>query len=488
MLFNSTEFLFVFLPITFALFFLAARVGAGAAISVLGVASLAFYSYWDISFLPILATSIIVNFLFSRLISRYRPHGKPILVVAIIFNIAMLAVYKYADFLIGTVNAISHTDVPLLSLALPLGISFFTFTQIAFLVDTWRNEASEPSFSKYLLFVTYFPHLIAGPILHHKQMMPQFGHVETLHIRAESIAVGLALLTVGLFKKVVIADRFGEFATPVFAAGASGVPIGFAEAWAGALAYTLQLYFDFSAYSDMAIGLSRLFNIDLPVNFNSPYKSRNIIEFWRRWHISLSTFLRDYLYIPLGGNRSGKVRRYINLFLTMLLGGLWHGANWTFVVWGAIHGMLLIINHAFAGIRERISWLRMPGWLAMLLTFTAVVLAWVPFRAESFAAALNLWQAMFTLPSGDWSASASGIETERALRGILFGLLVVWLMPNSQEFVARFWRNGTDATAYVAPRRLAWAPTVGWGLVLGAIFAWVVMNFGKLSEFLYFQF
>lgn len=487
MLFNSTEFLFVFLPLAFALFFLAARYGAAAAISVLGMASLAFYSYWDISFLPVLLVSIVANFGFSRLISHHRAHGKPILVAALVFNLGMLAVYKYADFFIGTANAVAHADIPLLQLALPLGISFFTFTQIAFLVDTYRGEASEPSFPKYLLFVTYFPHLIAGPILHHKQMMPQFGNAGALQIRADSIAVGLTLLTIGLFKKVVIADRFAEFASPVFAAGASGAPVGFAEAWTGALAYTLQLYFDFSAYSDMAIGLSRLFNIDLPVNFNSPYKSRNIIEFWRRWHISLSSFLRDYLYIPLGGNRFGKVRRYINLFLTMLLGGLWHGANWTFVVWGAIHGLLLIVNHAFAAVQERIAWLRMPHWLAVLLTFIAVVLAWVPFRAESFDTTLHLWQAMFTLPSGEWSASASGIPVERAGRGVLFGLLLVWLLPNSQEFVSRFWRNSTDRTEYSVPR-FSWAPTVLYGVVLGAVFAWVVMNFGHVSEFLYFQF
>lgn len=238
----------------------------------------------------------------------------------------------------------------------------------------------------------------------------------------------------------------------------------------------------------MAIGLSRLFNIDLPVNFNSPYKSRNIIDFWRRWHISLSTFLRDYLYIPLGGNRFGRLRRYVNLFLTMLLGGLWHGANWTFVAWGAIHGGLLVVNHAFAAVQQRVRWLRLPAPVAIGLTFIAVVLAWVPFRAESFEVTQRLWLAMFTLPApGDWlAASGSDIRVNRAAWAILGGLLIVWLAPNSQEFVSRYWRNSTDRTDYGT--RVPWAPTLRWGLLLGAVFAFVVMSFGRVSEFLYFQF
>lgn len=488
MLFNSSEFLFVFLPLAFALFFLLGRAGLGAAVSVLGLASLAFYAWWDLRFLPILLVSILANYALGRLIAHHRTHGKPILVFAIVANLGALAWYKYADFFLSSYNALASTDIPALGIVLPLGISFFTFTQIAFLVDTWRGEASEPSFSRYLLFVTYFPHLIAGPILHHKQMMPQFGNPAVLAVRADSIAVGLTLLTIGLFKKVVLADHFAEYANPVFSAGGGAAPVGFSEAWVGALAYTLQLYFDFSGYSDMAIGLSRLFNIDLPVNFNSPYKSRNIIEFWRRWHISLSTFLRDYLYIPLGGNRFGRLRRYINLFLTMLLGGLWHGANWTFVVWGAIHGGLLIVNHAFAAVQQRVRWLRVPGVVAVGLTFVAVVLAWVPFRAESFEVTQRLWLAMFALPApGEWlEATASGIRVNRAAWAILAGLLIVWLAPNSQEFVSRCWRNSTDRTDYST--RVPWAPTWRWGVLLGAVFAFVVMSFGRVSEFLYFQF
>jgi alginate O-acetyltransferase complex protein AlgI len=488
MLFNSAEFLFLFLPVTFALFFLLGRFGGRAAISVLGVSSLVFYAYWDVRFLPVLLVSVVVNFGIGRLICHYRAHARKILALGIVFNLGLLGFYKYADFFLGTLSAATGSDVPLLGVILPLGISFFTFTQIAFLVDTSRGEAEEPGFAKYLLFVTYFPHLIAGPILHHKQMMPQFGNPAVLRMRAESISVGLTLLTIGLVKKVFLADHFATYATPVFVAGGAETTPEFFEAWVGALAYTLQLYFDFSGYCDMALGLSRLFNIDLPINFNSPYKSTSIIDFWRRWHMTLSAFLRDYLYIPLGGNRHGRLRRYINLFLTMLLGGLWHGANWTFVVWGAIHGSLLVINHAWAALCERVRWLRIPAPLAVLLTFVAVVVAWVPFRAENFAVTQALWQAMFSMPVMDahFHDTVSGVKMDSALTSILGGLLIVWFLPNSQEFMSRHWRNLAEKVAYSS--RLQWQPAVWSGIIAGIIFAVAVMSLGRVSEFLYFQF
>lgn len=486
MLFTSALFAWVYLPVVLAGFFAIGRWSEGGAALWLFVASLVFYAAWIPGFTLLLLASIVFNFVVGRRIGSTR--SRTWLTVGVASNLSLLAYFKYAGFLVTNVNALTGAHWDLGRIILPIGISFFTFTQIAFLVDTWRGEAREPSFAKYLLFVTYFPHLIAGPILHHKQMIPQFESPSVLRMRADSIAVGMTMLTIGLFKKVVLADHFAEYANPVFTAGASGAPLGMAEAWVGALAYSLQLYFDFSGYSDMAIGLSRLFNIDLPLNFNSPYKSANIIEFWRRWHISLSTFLRDYLYIPLGGNRFGKVRRYVNLFLTMLLGGLWHGANWTFVAWGAIHGGLLIVNHAFAALQDRVRWLRMPRTVAIALTFLAVVLAWVPFRAENFEVALRLWQAMFVLPPGsDWLAAAgSGIRVHRAAYAIFGGLLIVWLLPNTQEFMSRHWRNSNDSTVYAT--RIAWRPAVWVGVCLGAAFAFVVMSFGRVSEFLYFQF
>lgn len=488
MLFNSAEFLFVFLPAALVLFFLLARINGAWAISSLGLVSLMFYSWWDIRFLPALLISVVMNFLVGRLICRYRQYSRPILVIGITLNLSALALFKYADFFISTANTLSGSGYALMGMVLPLGISFFTFTQIAFLVDAHRGIASEPSFAKYLLFVTYFPHLIAGPILHHQQMIPQFGNPQIFRLRAESLSVGLSMLTIGMFKKVILADHFAEYANPVFNAGVGVGQLGFAEAWAGALAYSLQLYFDFSGYSDMAIGLSRLFNIDLPTNFNSPYKATNIISFWRRWHISLSTFLRDYLYIPLGGNRHGTMLRYLNLFLTMLLGGLWHGANWTFVVWGALHGAMLAINHGYHALRRRCEWLTLPSPVALCITLLAVVLAWVAFRADTLDTAMNMWQVMLSLPEADnWlQTSASGIRLDRAAYGIVVGLAIVLLLPNTQEFMSKYWRNSNDSTIYSS--RITWTPAVVLGITFGVIFSLVVMSFGHVSEFLYFRF
>jgi D-alanyl-lipoteichoic acid acyltransferase DltB (MBOAT superfamily) len=261
-----------------------------------------------------------------------------LLASAIAVNLILLGYFKYANFFADNLNHFAGTALPIGQVILPLGISFFTFTQIAFLVDTYQGKVKEFNFVHYTLFVTYFPHLIAGPVLHHKEMMPQFAKRNVCHLNWDNVAVGLSIFVLGLAKKVLIADSLAEFATPIFSAVAAGGQPMLFEAWIGALAYTLQLYFDFSAYSDMAIGISLMFNVRLPMNFNSPYKATSIIDFWRRWHMTLSRFLRDYLYIPLGGSRNGKAQRYLNLMITMLLGGLWHGAGWTFVIWGGLHG------------------------------------------------------------------------------------------------------------------------------------------------------
>ncbi|MCP2228853.1 alginate O-acetyltransferase complex protein AlgI [Pseudomonas silensiensis] len=288
-----------------------------------------------------------VGYIIAKNHERARAKSKAALYVGVISNLLLLCYYKYSNFFLGEVARSTGVHMPTLELVLPLGISFFTFTQIAFLVDAWKGKAQEYNFWHYLLFVTWFPHLIAGPILHHGQMMPQFKDPEIYRIRSRNISIGVALFAVGLGKKLLLADPISTYADPVFHAAATGQAIGPMIAWVGAIAYTLQIYFDFSGYSDMAVGLSMLFGIHLPINFNSPYKARNIIEFWRRWHMTLSQFLRDYLYIPLGGNRKGETRRLVNLMLSMLLGGLWHGANWTFVIWGALHGAYLCINHMF---------------------------------------------------------------------------------------------------------------------------------------------
>ena len=314
---------------------------------------------------------------------------------ALPFNLALIGYFKYAGFFVSTVAALSGAEWRIEAIVLPLAISFFTFQQIAFLVDAYRHESSERNFLSYCLFVTFFPQLIAGPIVHHKQMLPQFARPGTFSFQPHLVSLGLTVFVLGLFKKVVLADSVAVYGTPVFAAADAGNTLTFFEAWGGALAYTFQLYFDFSGYSDMAIGLALIFGIRLPINFESPYKALSITDFWRRWHITLSTFLRDYLYIALGGNRRGPVRRYINLALTMLLGGLWHGAGWTFVVWGGLHGVYLVVNHAWHRVVNP-DWVtsRLYRLAAWSITFLCVVIGWVFFRSESFSGAVAMLQAM----------------------------------------------------------------------------------------------
>ena len=392
MLFNSYEFLFGFLPVTIIVFFLLGRWKPELARLWLVGASLFFYAGWSLDYLWLIIGSILFNYTIGQVINMVRTSGRlqsarRVLAVGVTGNLALLSYYKYADFFITNLNAVADTGLTLLHLALPLGISFFTFTQIAFLVDALRGEANERGLVRYALFVTYFPHLLAGPIIHHKAVMPQFKLATTFRPSPEMFALGTTIFTIGLAKKVLIADSFVATVHSVFAQDA--VPL-FYDAWMGTLAYTLQLYFDFSGYSDMAIGLSLLIGVRLPINFNSPYKALNIIDFWRRWHMTLSQFLRDYLYIPLGGSRHGATRRYLNLYLTMLLGGLWHGASWTFVMWGGLHGAYLIVNH---GWRAFVSDTAPPLWRRLAygtLTFLCVVIAWVFFRAPDLTSAISI--------------------------------------------------------------------------------------------------
>ena len=346
MLFNSFAFIFVYLPVVLAVFFWIGRRNHECAAGWLAVASLVFYGYWDYRYIPLLLASIGFNYWAGLHIDQtVKPARKQWLTFAVTANLLLLAYFKYANFFLHSINSIGHTDFQTLDMVLPIGISFYTFTQIAFLVDTYQGKVKEYRFVHYLLFVTYFPHLIAGPVLHHKEMMPQFADGRNYHPTSANIAIGMSIFVVGLAKKLLIADNIAPLANPIFSPDAHPQLI---EAWIGTLAFTFQLYFDFSAYSDMAIGLSRMFGVKLPLNFNSPYKSQNIIEFWRRWHMTLSRFLRDYLYIPLGGSRDGSFNRYRNLMITMLLGGLWHGAGWTFVVWGGLHGFYLVIKNRAA--------------------------------------------------------------------------------------------------------------------------------------------
>jgi alginate O-acetyltransferase complex protein AlgI len=519
MLFNSLAFVFFFLPVTLAGFFALGRRSPLAAAAWLALASLFFYGWWNPAYVALLIGSMVFNHAFGVRIVRAlsandAPRARRWLMFAITADLALLAYYKYANFFLDNLNAALGSQFSLGAVILPLGISFFTFTQIAFLVDAYQGKAREYNFVHYCLFVTYFPHLIAGPILHHAEMMPQFAQRQTYMPDYDKLAAGVTLFVLGLAKKVLIADEVGSYVAPFFDAARGGAPLTFFEAWCGALAYTFQLYFDFSGYSDMAVGLSLMFGVKLPINFHSPYKAVNIIEFWRRWHITLSRFLRDYLYVPLGGNRSGPARRYINLLLTMLLGGLWHGAGWTFVLWGALHGVYLCVNHAWRALRESFghdlrhstAWGRAA---ACVVTFAAVVVGWVIFRADSVATAAVMLRGMaglngFALPdywlvrwgdAGTWLAAhgVSFTDTRGLVRAGLVNwlailLAVVWFAPNTQQIMRHAHPALGMPAGGAAPRWMQWRPVTWLAIPVATLAVLVVVNLHKKSEFLYFQF
>ena len=497
MLFNSYSFIFLFLPITFAGMLWLGKYSHRLAALWLGLASLIFYAVWDARFVLLLLVSIAFNYGAGYWIGLRRAtdtskQAKYSLVAAIAVNLSLLSYFKYTNFFIASANEFFGSHIPILDIILPLGISFFTFTQIAFLVDVYRGIAREVNFIHYLLFVTYFPHLIAGPVLHHKQMMPQFANPATYRINPELIAAGLTLFVLGLSKKVLIADSFAEYASPIFNAAHDSQVLMLVEAWIGALAYTLQLYFDFSGYSDMAIGSSLMFNVRLPLNFNSPYKATNIIDFWRRWHMTLSAFLRDYLYFSLGGNRKGPVRRYANLAATMLLGGLWHGAGWPFIVWGGLHGLYLMINHGWRELKVRLGWGdggRIAKLTAGALTFLAVVVAFVFFRADSFKSAMLVLSGMSKLDQLFEQSMTSSFEaifknhdippdSISYLLGLFsVGLGIVWFLPNSQTLTGKI-RLRSTAQQYLLI-----------GFACFCVFLLAAINASKgSSEFIYFNF
>lgn len=517
MLFNSYPFIFGFLPVTFLVFLILGRYSHYCAAMWLTAASMFFYGYWNPAYLPLLAASISFNYAIGFVLARESDRDRTafrkfVLTSGVAANLLMLAYYKYAGFLAQAVKDLAGVDLSLAEIVLPLGISFFTFTQIAFLVDVYRGIAREFNFIHYVLFVTYFPHLIAGPVLHHKEMMPQFAQKQIYRLDWENLALGATVFVFGLFKKVVLADGIAIYAKPVFDAVEQGRILSSGEAWIGVLAYSAQLYFDFSGYSDMAIGLSRMFGIKLPLNFNSPYKAVNIIDFWRRWHMTLSRFLRDYLYIPLGGSRKGKFRRYLNLMITMLLGGLWHGAGWTFLLWGGLHGLYLVMNHAWHSLRlsrrhdlERSS--RLGRICGRTVTFIAVVLAWVPFRTESFSAATSLYADMFGMhgykPLGifDPLAESSGMAAMldlipvritpmwEASLSCALALAILFTIPNTQQ-VMRYFRVSLEAIEMDRHEMLdtPWTPSFKWALVISMMGLWAFLDLNRVSEFLYFQF
>jgi D-alanyl-lipoteichoic acid acyltransferase DltB (MBOAT superfamily) len=430
MLYNTLQFLFVFLPICLLLYFLIARISGWAANAVLVAMSFVFYAQWRRSDLIVIAVSIVLNYSVGAAL-RWRAsgakHGKLLLGMGVTANLAALAYFKYANFLLGTVSTLADLHFAPLKIALPLGISFFTFTQIAFLVDAYKGKARELGFFRYCLFVAFFPHLIAGPIVHHSELMPQFASRGAKRWTQRNVDIGIAFLSLGLFKKVVLADSCAPWADAMFNAAHS---VSCLDAWRGAIAYTLQLYFDFSGYSDMAIGLSMMFNIRLPDNFNSPYKSESIVDFWRRWHMTLSRFLREYIYIPLGGNRKGEGRRWVNLMVTMLLGGIWHGAGWTFAVWGGYHGLLLMVNHAWSSRKTPL-----PAVVARPATFLAVVAGWVVFRARDMNVAWDRLRSMAALGRGGLTALGGNVQNIWQFAVLAVLIVIVNVAPNTKQWV-----------------------------------------------------
>ena len=470
MLFNSGEFCFIFLPVTLALFYAAAHFHlTRLAIWVLGIGSALFYVYgtpvfWHsvgglqlpvAPYLFLLLGSIVGNYYIGASLRRNRHRW--FLAFGIAANLSVLGYFKYWNFFIDNIDRWSGADFIWPHIFLPLGLSFYTFQSIAYLADCNEGKVGRHSMLDFAVFLHFFPQLIAGPIVHHREMLPQFRSPRMFVLNHRNLAVGFALFTIGLAKKVLIADRLSSFV----AQGFFHVDrLSLANAWAAVMAFGFQLYFDFSGYSDMAIGLGLLFNVRYPQNFNSPYKSTNLIDFWRRWHITLSRFLRDYLYIPLGGNRHGHFRRYINLLLTMLLGGLWHGAAWTYVIWGAWHGFFLAVNHAWT---DRGYKLPRVVWQALTLLVVFIGLAF--FRSHGFGEATHLIGAMFGGPhfGHDWPKLTEMVWLALAWPVVLFA-------PNSLEIISR-----------MKPTRL-------WAIAVVILFLVTAYHFDQTSEFLYYQF
>jgi D-alanyl-lipoteichoic acid acyltransferase DltB (MBOAT superfamily) len=494
MLFSSFTFVFQFLPATALAFAAARRHSPRAGILVLLGASLIFYGAWKPVYLLLFLASIAMNYSLGRAMAdpaRRNTIGR----IGVGMNLAALCYFKYTGFLVDNLNALTGAPLPFANVVLPLGISFFTFQQIAYLVDVMRGAKVERDFVSYTLFVSFFPHLIAGPLVHHAEMIPQFKRGRTGR-SAVFAARGLAIFAAGLFKKAVFADNLAQFATPVFAHLDAGGGVSAQWAWLATLAYTLQIYFDFSGYSDMAIGLALMFGIRLPVNFRSPYKSLSVIEFWRRWHITLSRFLRDYLYIPLGGNRLGPIRRYQNLMLTMLLGGLWHGAGWNFLIWGGLHGGYLVVNHLWRGDgARRFVW---PPFVSWSITFVAVVLAWIFFRAATLGGAWRMLTGLFGLQDGSAAYVSPGVIRVMDLPLLIgapallligaavvaFALAVALVSPNvPQLYRYREYRRAPERAGGIH-----WTVSAGWMLLTACAFTISLFGMWQRMEFLYFQF
>lgn len=502
----------MFLPITVAGYSLLIHFGwIRAAFVFLTLASLAFYGFWDVRFLPLLLGSLAFNYLASRIITRSEGRRRTTsLVAGLVFNLGLLIFFKYAMFAQTVLHDLGGGGFGLTGIVLPIGLSFITFQKIAYLVDVYRRSPVQQDFLNFSLFVTFFPQLIAGPVVHHQEVMPQFSRPRMQSLSSD-LAVGITIFVFGLAKKVILADSLSLVAKPVFDLAAQGHVPSLLPAWTGLLAYTLQIYFDFSGYSDMAVGLAAMFGIRLPTNFAAPYRATSIIEFWSRWHITLSRFLRDYLYIPLGGNRAGDPRRYVNIFLTMLLGGIWHGAGWTFVLWGAIHGALITINHVWRSVWRGPP---IPAAASWAMTFFAVALAWVPFRSNDLRTAWRMYAGLFggagqtdalSIPSVVdylWTVAVYGVGPSGTLNPVVMlvvlplAALIALTLPNLPRIMGRAWPGlptaGYPELAMPAIHRWfeppRWKPAMIWSVLVALIGSLCLLKLNDVSEFIYFQF
>ncbi|MCC7045821.1 MAG: MBOAT family protein [Alphaproteobacteria bacterium] len=460
MLFHTQAFLLAFLPLTLAAYYALAGWGAWRRWTTIA-ASLVFYGYWDWRLIPLLVGSVVANWLLSMLPPRLPLRA--VVVLGVAANLLLLGVFKYADFAVASVEALVGLRHDPFGIVLPLGISFFTFQQISYLVDLGRGEAPRYRFADYALWVALFPHLIAGPIIRHHEIIEQFKLEPRRSGLAERLARGFVLLTLGIGKKVLLADPLARLADPIFQAASEGRAVGLVDGWCAGLAFALQIYFDFSGYSDMAMGLGLLLGLMLPLNFLAPYRATSIRDFWRRWHITLSRFLRDYLYIPMGGNRLGRLGRAGATLATMLLGGLWHGAGWTFVAWGGLHGAALALNQAWAGQRRRI-----PAWLGWLLTMLVVVAGFVLFRASSFPAAAEVLTGM------------AGLHGKGRLTP---GAREWWLIP-----LAGLAATIGPTAHQLALEKLKPSPWLAVATALLFVYLLLAVGGGRNTEFIYFQF
>lgn len=524
MLFNSPEFLFAFLPLTLLVFFALGRISGNKTWPMLWLvlASLFFYAWWDAHNLLLLGFSLAFNYTLSQWLIGRTTAGKPSkagMWLGVAVNLGLLGWFKYANFIAHNLGAAVGESWSLGQIVLPLAISFFTFQQISYLVDGYRGQVARCAPLDYAMVVTFFPHLIAGPIVRYQDVLPQFQQPGFFRFERNRFGAGLTIFCLGLFKKMVFADSIAPYANLAFDAADQGIVLTFTEAWVGALAYTLQLYFDFSGYSDMAIGLAWMFGIQFALNFNSPYKALSIIDFWRRWHITLSSFLRDYLYIALGGNRGGDFRRHTNLLITMLLGGLWHGAGWNFLIWGGLHGSYLVINHFWRQATGRFGFGEqrplLPPVLAWGLCFIAVVIAWVLFRATTLHGAGSMLSSMaglngIQLPNNmqgvlgfltafgvgfEGFTANVGISQKYSLTGIVLLMVVVLTLPNTQQWMGRFSPALGLPKPPAQPSRLMqwfarheWQPGWRWSALMGIAAAICVLCLTRVSQFIYFQF